>query len=359
MTTLIRSRSPRDAARRLSAVTAALLIALNLSAGAATAHGPDPALAGGPFGQNQDLRFRWRAGSEPTAALKTAIRAAADDVNASRASKAATYTYDAAGANPIGYGLGATCGVNGIACFTRDVPDGFTMWLREQGHVFDWGTLRWCQAYVDPPNGCYDAETIALDEFGHVEGLGHHVNWSDNSDYVDAVVQTYSRTKPGSGWNMHVLGRCDIATLQVQYDMLSTAAKYSTCLDLATDLSLAANPTGIINGSATTLTATLKVVASASYGRLGGNLVSGRIVTLQRRTPGSTTWTTVATMPAGSTAGTYVLAQRPSSDTEYRAVFGTPSTEGINGDTSLTVRVYVSTCTASAGKTLTPQAQCL
>jgi hypothetical protein len=360
MTTLFRPRPSRSALRRLAAAGAAALVAVCLSVGAATAHGPDPTLAGGPFGQNQDLRFRWRAGAEPTAAIKAAIRAAADDVNASRAAKAATYTYDAAGANPIGYGLGATCGVNGIACFTRDVPDGFTMWLREQGHLFDWGTLRWCQAYADPPpNGCYDAETIALDEFGHVEGLGHHVNLSDDSDYGDAIVQTYSRTKPNSGWNMHALGRCDIATLQMQYDMLTTSARYSTCLDLSTDLTLAAAPSGIINGNATTLTATLKVVASAAYGRLGGNLVSGRIVTLQRRTPGTTAWISVATMPAGSTAGTYLLSQRPSSDTEYRAVFGTPSTEGINGDISATVRVFVSTCAASAGKTPTPQAQCL
>ena len=93
------------------------------------------------------------------------------------------------------------------------------MWLREQGHVFDWGTLKWCQAYASPPNGCYDAETIALDEFGHVEGLDHHVNYADDSDYVDAVVQTYSRTKPSTGWNMHAFGRCDVATLQLQYDM--------------------------------------------------------------------------------------------------------------------------------------------
>ena len=94
---------------------------------------------------------------------------------------AATFAYDAGGSNPIGYGAGATCGVNGLACFTRDAPDGFTMWLREQGHVFDWGTLKWCQAYTTAPNGCYDAETIALDEFGHVEGLDHHVNYADDS----------------------------------------------------------------------------------------------------------------------------------------------------------------------------------
>ena len=53
-------------------------------------------------------------------------------------------------------------------------------------------------------------------------------------------------------------------------------------------------------------------------------------------------------MPAGSTAGTYVLAQRPGADTDYRAVFKTPADEGINGDTSPTVRVdVVVTCTTT------------
>ena len=102
------------------------------------------------------------------------------------------------------------CGVNGLACFTRSAPNGFTMWFREQGHVYDWGTLRWCQSYTTAPNGCYDAETIALDEFGHVEGLDHHVNYADDHDYEDAVVQTFSRTKPAAGWNTHAFGPCDI-----------------------------------------------------------------------------------------------------------------------------------------------------
>ena len=247
--------------------------------------------------------FRWRAGAVPSAAIKTAITEAAADVTASRASRAATFAYDASGPNPIGYGAGATCGVNGLACFTRDAPDGFTMWLREQGHVFDWGTLKWCQAYTTAPNGCYDAETIALDEFGHVEGLNHHVNYSSDSDYDDAVVQTFSRTKPAAGWNRHTFGRCDVATLQVKYDVTSSTAKYSTCLDLATVLTLARSPASIPTGGTATLTATLKVGSSSSYGRLSGNVVGGRTVTLQRRAPGATAWVTVGTMPAGGSAG--------------------------------------------------------
>ncbi len=242
--------------------------------------------------------------------------------------RAALFAYDSSGANPIGYGVGATCGVNGLACFTRDAPNGFTMWLREQGHVFDWGTLKWCQTYTTPPSGCYDAETIALDEFGHVEGLGHHANYSDDSDYGDAVVQTYSRTKPNSGYNMHVFGRCDAATLQKLYDMTSWTAKYSTCLDLATVLTIAASPTSIVVGSSVTLTATLRVVDDDAYLRLGNNPVSGRSVTLQRRPPGATTWTTVGTMAAGPSAGTYVLTQMPGVDDRISGRLQDPDQRG-------------------------------
>ena len=113
------------------------------------------------------------------------------------------------------------------------------MWLREQGHVFDWGTLKWCQAYTTPPNGCYDAETVALDEFGHVEGLGHHVNYARRL----GLRRTRS-SRPSRGPSRRPAGTCTRLqslrrrTLQLQYDMLTTTAKYSTCLDLATVLTL-------------------------------------------------------------------------------------------------------------------------
>jgi hypothetical protein len=342
-------RDPHSWLARSAIAFAAALVVIAFAASSAVAHGPDPTFSG-TFAANQELRFRWRAGSEPTAVIKAAIRDAAVDANDSRGSKAAIFTYDSGGPNAIGYGRGATCGVNGLACFTRDAPVGFTMWLREHGHVFDWGTLRWCQAYSTPPNGCYDAETIALDEFGHVEGLAHHVNFTDDSDYADAVVQTFSRTKPATGWNFHTFRRCDVASLQMLYDLVNTAAKYSTCLDLATILSLGASTTTIPKGGSMTLTASLKVVDADDYRKLGGNPVSGRTVTLQRRPAGGTTWTSVGTMSAGAAAGTYVLSQSPPGFTDYRAVFSTPSNEGINGATSPTVRVSIGACSAAIAR---------
>jgi hypothetical protein len=209
--------------------------------------------------------------------------------------------------------------------------------------------------YAAPPNGCFDAHTIALDEFGHVEGLAHHINDEDDSDYLDAVVQTVSRTKPKVGWNEHVLGRCDVARLQLEYDMTSSAVKVSTCLDLATDLALSASPTAVTSGGSTTITARLTVEDLSAYRRLGGNVVSNRTVTLQRRAVGASTWSSVGSMSFGSTSGTYISTIRLTASAEFRAVFSTPSSEGINGSTSPTVRVsIVTTCTSGTTKAAAP-----
>ena len=208
------------------------------------------------------------------------------------------------------------------------------MWLREQGHVFDWGTLKWCQSYTTAPNGCYDAETIALDEFGHVEGLDHHANYADDRDYEDAVVQTYSRTKPAAGWNARAFGACDQATLQRRYDVPSWTAKYSTCASLATT----------VDGDR------LAGVGGLRRDRHGHRHPQGR----RRR------WLRAARQqPAGRperhaptaghrddrvgrrgdhvgrpTSGTYVASARLVTGSEFRAVFSTPANEGLRGDTS-------------------------
>jgi len=304
-----------------------------------TAHAPDPIFSG-RWNQNQALRYGWRSGAVPPDVYKSAINAAAADASASRGSQAATFSYSSSGTNPIGYGTAATCSSIGIACFTRNAPASFTMWMREQGHRFDWGSLRWCQAYSTWPDGCYDVENIMLDEFGHVEILNHHGNYYGDADYTDAVVQTGSRTKPKAGWNAHSFARCDVASLQVQYDMQGWGAKYSTCLDLATTLSLGASAGYVAYGGTVTLTATLKVADSAAYSRLALNPVSLRTVTLQRRPPGGS-WASVGTMSNGSTSGTYTKAVQLTTRTEFRAVFAKPSNEGLRASTSPTVTVAI------------------
>lgn len=328
----------------LLAIVAVLSVALP-----AFAHAPDPMMGGALFAQNQRVLFKWRAGSVPPPAIADAIRAAAADSNATRASKAATFALDAAGTSLIGYGPDATCGVNGIACFNRSgAPESFTMWLREHGRSFDWGVLRWCQMYEDPPNGCFDAETVALDEFGHVLILNHHANLADQSDYLDAVVQTVSHAKPKVGWDMHTYGRCDTATLQREYDVPTSATPISTCLDLDTVLTMKASATSVTYGSTVTMTSTLKIVDRSAYDRLGGNALSQRTVRLQRRSVGATTWSTMTTMSPGASAGTYTASIGIAATYEYRAVFSSPTNEGLTGDASPTVKVSMSGCGSSA-----------
>ena len=333
--------------RRLAAAVVALA-AIAASVAPVAAHSPDPVFTGALWAQDQIVHYRWRTGEAPPAAMQTAINAAAAAAGATRRSRAATFTPDAAGASWINYGLDVACGVGGLACFSRaNAPNSFTMSFREQGHVFDWGRLRWCQLTYLQPDGCYDAENIALDEFGHVEILNHHVNFADEHDYLDAVVQTYSHTKPNVGWNAHVFGRCDVASLQRKYDMPNTSTKYSTCLDLATTLSIAASATSVGYYDNVTFTARLIVTDLAEYERLGGNPVSGRAVSIQRRVPFGA-WTTLATMTVGPGSGTYTFTALSLTGTaDWRAVFPKPSGDGIRAATSPLVTVYVSGCTVA------------
>ncbi len=330
-------RARARSTRLLACAVGAVIILLLASAGV-TAHSPDPVFSG-RWNQNQNVPYSWRSGSVPPAAYQTAINAAAADASATRGSQAATFGYAAGASNLIGYGVGATCSPTGIACFSRNAPSSFSMWMREQGHLFDWGSLRWCQAYSTWPDGCFDVENIMLDEFGHVEILNHHSNYQGEPDYLDAVVQALSRAKPATGWNAHAFGRCDIASLQRQYDMQGWGAKYSTCLSLGTTLSISASPTVVSKGVATTLTATLNVADVASYVRLARNPISLRAVTLQRRLAGSAAWTNVGTMANGATSGTYTLSTSVNARTEFRAYFYRPKDEGLQPSVSSIVTV--------------------
>jgi hypothetical protein len=307
--------------------------ALVATAVPAAAHDPDPILGGGLYAQNLGLEYRWSGAGAPPSAMKSAINEAADDANGSRRSKSPTFHYDSGATNVVYYGTDVPCGVNGLACMRRDPPDWFGVWFRENGHRFDWGTLRWCEL-SGAPDGCYQVENVMLDELGHVLVLDHHDNYGDDRDYDDAVVQTYSRTKPRSGWNAHVFGRCDVATLQQQYDVASATTPYSTCLDVPTSLSVSASRTSVVAGSMVTFTASL---GSDGTGKLSNNAISSRTVVLQQRLASG--WSDLVTMGAGASAGTYTTSVNIWASRDYRALFRKPANEGLQASSSAAVTV--------------------
>jgi hypothetical protein len=317
--------------------------ALAIAATPAAAHGPDPVFSGARWAQDQLLSYTWTTGQVPPTWATGPIDAGAWDAGRSRASRAATFVRGTNPASLIAYGEPTGCSSIGIACFSRTgAPTSFRMWFRAQGYAFDWGKLRWCQALATIASGCFDVENIALDEFGHVEILDHHANYDGESDYFDAVVQYGSHAYPRAGWDAHAFGRCDVASLQLEYEPFSAAAAYSTCLALATTATLSASAAAIPVGGSVRFSATLRVANLTAYRALANDPVSGRTMLLQRRTPGTTAWTTFATMtPSFTMAGTYATMVLPTATDEWRVMFDTPTTEGLIGSASTVVKVSV------------------
>lgn len=341
--------------RRTAVAAVAVVIAVaSAGAGGASvlAHGPDPLLGSTPWGKDQIVGYQWAAGAVPPSWMAGAIDAGAADVGQSKRSRAATFTRVSSAGSKIAYGGAVPCSSYGIACMNRTgVPDHFEgMWFRPQGWPFDWGTLRWCQGLASPANGCYDAENVALDEFGHIEMLGHHVNLADESDFTDSVVQYAARSRAKEGWDQHVFGRCDVARLQLEYELASAADKVSTCLSLATSLSIVPAATYLYPGNPVRITGNLKVASATSARLLSGDPLSGRTISLQRRLPGTTTWSAIGTLTANTTAGSYGLTITPTATYDYRLVFATPSGDGLLGSTSAVAQIVVTTCTTAPVK---------
>lgn len=308
-----------------------------------SAHGPDPLLGTTPWAQNQVVEYEWKSGQEPPTWAASNIDLGAADSGASRGSKAALFRRDESAVSQIAYGGPHPCPSYGIACMNRSgVPVSFGMWFRPHGAVLDWGTLRWCQAQSTPTNGCYDIRRVALDEFGHVEMLNHHVNYSDERDYLDAVVQYAGRSRPKAGWNTHVYGRCDVARLQLEYELLRSEDPVSTCLSLATSLSIAADPASVVAGASTKVTGELEIAVATAAKRLSGDPLSRRTITLQKRSIGSTTWVVIGTMaPVSGSAGSYWYTLRPDASADYRLGFDASPSEGLKDSMSTYIRITV------------------
>lgn len=350
MITLVRFDRQRHASGRMSgwpgrAMAAVAVLAFGAALpSAGLAHGPDPVAGSGVWYPNQTVPYTWASGQVPPTWLQGAVNGAANDANATRASRAAVFNLQAGAASRVAYGEPTGCSTSGIACFSRSAPTSFRVWFRAHGYRFDWGTLRWCQGPSGSVDGCFDAENIGLDELGHVLGLGHHVNYVNQSDYADAVVQATSRARPLSGWNVHAFGRCDVARLQLLYGRPAATDPFSSCLSLATVTSISPSSWSAWSGGSVAFTATVRTAASSSYAALSDDAVSNRTVVLERRFPGAISWTTVGTMAPQAGVGAYALTATITGSYEWRARFPRPPGEGISGSTSAAALVSMQGC---------------
>jgi hypothetical protein len=340
--------SPRRLHRR-AALAAACVLSLGwLTTMPAAAAAPTPA-HGQTWNANQLVEYRWKDGHVPPGWARTAISAAGRDSNQSRAAQAAVFAQDDSASSSIAYT--ANLPTNWAIGYTvASAPNSFTIRIRPQGTVLDWGTLRWCQFYSSPPRGCYDLEMVALHEFGHVQTLDH-ADEANMDKFVDTVMHATVHSKPKVGWNMHEFGRCDVARLQIRYQPLTTATPYSTCLDLPSALTLSSSSGGLESyGTAVTLTARLSVADDVQYAHLAGQRASGRLVRLQRRAPGGSWEDAGALAPLDDETGRYAQTITVNGTYYWRAVFADPTGEGLEGSTSAALLISMDVpCIQSPG----------
>ncbi|HWH24507.1 MAG TPA: hypothetical protein VNW68_06400 [Candidatus Limnocylindria bacterium] len=323
------------------------LVALLLAAvatGPLQAATPTPWNGSGTWADNQLVEYDWHDGSIPPAWMRSAINAAAADSNSSRASNAAILRRSAGAASTVYYRADLP-EPSAIAYASTSKPTRFRVWMRTHGYVFDWGKLRWCQYFDSPPNGCYDAEMIALHEFGHVQGLAHATTTTYDS-WTDTVMHQYPKAKSGAGWDQHAFGRCDVARLQRKYGLPDAWTLISTCDAQPANLTLSSSSSSVTYNGGITFTARLSV-ADSGNGRLAGQPLSGRSVVLQFRRPGESAWTTYSAMtPLDDATGRYRLTFSLRTTYEWRARFAAPAKEGIGGANSSIVTVTVASCTS-------------
>jgi hypothetical protein len=226
--------------------------------------------------------------------------------------------------------------------------------MRPHGYDFRWGTLRWCER--SGGDGCFDAEHVALHEFGHAVGLDHPESAGYHLSPNATVMHQVTPAKPDTAWARHSFGSCDIASLQEQYGLPTMSTAIPTCNDVQTTLTLDVSDTTLTSGQRVTFRATLRIKGSTAYGQLSGIRLNAREVQLRRRTAGTTGGWTISTMRATETPGVYTLSLAPTRSYEIRAVFPTPADEGLRGSStdSVIVRVTGTLTTPDACTTTCP-----
>jgi hypothetical protein len=303
------------------------------------------------WGSWQVLDFRFHATDASPSWMRDAIVAAASD--ATGTSKALSPIFvptDGSSKGTIRYTASFPSGCStSIACASHD-GDSWTLRMRPHGFDFRWGSLRWCERAGG--DGCFDAEHVALHEFGHAIGLDHPESAGYHLSPHATVMHQVTPAKPDAAWNRHAFGSCDVASLQEQYGLPTMSTTIASCNDVQTTLGLTATTTTLAAGGRVTFKATLRVKGSTAYGELSGIRLNGREVQLRRRPVGSTGSWTISTMRATDTPGVYQLSLAPTRSYELKAVFPTPELEGLRGSSSdeIVVRVTggtTSSCTAS------------
>lgn len=159
----------------------------------------------------------WRFGSFPTTSwMRTAVTNAVNTAShTAYANPDFEYTTSSSANVTVEYKDGGTscAGKTGwVGCAKTGISAPFTtwwVWLASNRCWTNGSGGRTCGS----DTGAFDAETITLNEMGHVNFLAHHVNPA----YADSVVQAQPVSYPNTNWQMRTLRWADTGRLNLIY----------------------------------------------------------------------------------------------------------------------------------------------
>jgi hypothetical protein len=216
----------------------------------------------------------------------------------------------------------------------------------------------WCQE-TGFNSGCNDIPRAALHELGHMAGMARGKDGNTHNDSGEdwTVVQTgHAPTYGNSGWNTHHMQPCDVLGLALAYDVYTFPGGYPDCahhipnnLDglLKTKVAKTTGDAFACPGDPVTFAGTAQIETDATnYRELSANPLWGRSIVIQRRSAGTSTWSTYATVLAQANGtGTWSKSVTATSGSyEFRGRFAGEA--GLHDDNSgfVTITWQSGTC---------------
>jgi len=187
---------------------------------------------------------------------------------------------------------------------------------------------------------CFYMKRTILHELGHAI-----FSFGDDGQIEDfTVMRSWQPVASATGWNRKVWQRCDQAASQLLWGARNLAGPIGECMDhvtgagsngLKTEVTLSASATTVCINESVNLSGTLSIAVNSNYGRLSGDPLGSRTVTIKRD---GAVWVTRTT---GGTTGTYSATASFSTagSRAYVTSFPNEGDEALTGDTSPTVTV--------------------
>lgn len=213
----------------------------------------------------------------------------------------------------------------------------------------------WCDDPANPNTDCTNIGRITMHEIGHAAGLSRSSNGHNHQPSSAASTTTSMQAlpawEPDSRYNDVMLGACDEFELQREYEVESYGGTFAACTDHATGTAFVGGEIETVvtrtSGSSATIcvgdsvnfNGTINLSSGTGLGRLAGNILPFRDVTIQRASVGGT-FSNYATVSAtGAATFSRALMSASIATWQFRAVFADSAEAQLDGDISATMTV--------------------